>query len=596
MIPSSRHYFLDRDQLAVGDCLVRHVDAVFGPEWLYFSTPARILATDVAGEVPALLETVERVTTEGDCAVGFVSYEAASAFDPKLPKPRQHRLPLAWFAIFDHSPQAFRELLPIYESVETPILVGEWDIQDYQLRFEKVHEALGQGGIYQANLTSRVEFEPTESIFSLFRRVCGTQPPPYATYLHGGDWQVASFSPELFLKRLGERIVMSPMKGTRSVAPSDLPNMTTDPKSMAENLMIVDMVRNDLGKIATVGSVQVPQLFEIESHRTVKQMTSRVEAITRAGLSELFAATFPPASVTGAPKLAACSLISQLESSSRELYCGAMGMVEPGGDAQFSVAIRTAWKSETDERVHYGIGSGLVWDSILKEEFEECALKATILVQPAPQWELIECFHRDALSYPLLLEDHWQRLNRSAIALGVPSTRKQFEELLQPLQDSHESLPTKVRVAVRRNGDHSVSLSESLIGPGRLKATVGLKTVGSRDPNLAHKTNSRQVFDDALNSAVGFDEVMLVNEQNEVVEFCRGNAIFRFGDQYVTPDTSSGCLPGIGARRLVTAGKAAYGTIQLERAVEADEIWFINSIRGLVEVELTARVPNTTAR
>jgi para-aminobenzoate synthetase/4-amino-4-deoxychorismate lyase len=585
MIPSARHYFLDREELAVGDCVIRWVHSELGPGWLYFSAPVRLVgAASIDAVIPALAE-VEAAAADGAYAVGFLSYEAASAFDSSLPSPKGGSLPLIWFAVYDGPPSFARELLPCYEEPLGLRLSREWELGDYARRFEQVKEAMSRGESYQVNLTSRLAVESSDSMFGLFRRVCGTQPPPYAGYVHGEGWEIASFSPELFLEKTGQTVAMSPMKGTRKSGTHDLPEMASDPKSLAENLMIVDMVRNDLGKVARVGSIRASRLFALESHRTVQQMTSRIEAESSAGLTELMAAVFPPASVTGAPKIAACALIDRLESSPREVYCGAIGIVRPNGDARFSVAIRTAWKSDAAGPVRYGIGSGVVWDSDLHEEFDECLLKAAVLTQPALQWELVECFHRDALTDEARLEDHWLRVSRSAEVLGIPLDQARFEALLKPLR-SRADLPNKIRIAIRRDGAMSLSVSNSAVSGQSLNGALARRPISSKDPNLAHKTNSRQVFDDALDGRPGFDEVLLFNERNEVAEFCRGNAVFRIDDTLVTPPPSSGCLPGIGAKRFVAQGLAKYDVVTLDQARQSTETYFVNSIRGMVPVEM----------
>ncbi len=596
MIVSSQKYFLDRDQLAVGDSVVRTLHQEFGPGWLVFERPSQILSTYELADVASTLERVESATAEGAAAVGFLSYDAGAAFEPSLPEPPETRLPLIWFAVYPEPPQFCRELLPVYEEPESLSISWEWDFEAYSHRFDKVHAALARGEVYQANLTSRVHLETSEGLFSLFRRICGTQPAPYAAFLNGGDWEVASFSPELFLEKVGQRVAMSPMKGTRATGVTDLPEMTDDPKSIAENLMIVDMVRNDLGRIARVGTVKTPKLFEVKSHRTVKQMTSRVEAETCVSLGELFSATFPPASVTGAPKVAACRLIHELESSPRELYCGAIGLIQPNGDLQFSVAIRTAWKTASSGRIAYGIGSGVVWDSNARDEFNECVLKAEILKHSATQWELAECFHKDALENEKLLSLHWGRVSRSATYMGVPLSRRGFDELLEPYLASGRDMAPKVRVAVRQNGELSVVVSESLMPRRLLRATLAEEAIRASDPNLRHKTNSRQVYFDALDARPGFDEVLLFNERGEVAEFCRGNAMFFIRGQWVTPPPESGCLPGIGVKRLVEQGVASYGIVTVEQARQSQEIWFVNSIRGRVPIQMEWDLPKQDPR
>lgn len=594
-------YFLDREDLSPGECVVRHGDSERGPGWIWFHTPSRIVEARSLEEVLGAVAELEAETAKGKYAVGFLTCEASAAFDASLPPARSRELPLAWFGIYDQPPTFARELLPV-DDAEDPVAISpEWDFPQYRERFDAVKRALGDGDAYQINLTLRAEAAFGGSLFRLFRRACGVEPPPYAAFLQGQNWQIASLSPELFFQRRGQTVTMRPMKGTRRAGAAD--DMTADPKSLAENLMIVDMVRNDLGRLAVPGSVTARSLFHVESHRTVRQMTSTIEAETGASLTDLLKAVFPPASVTGAPKVAACRLIARLEDSPREVYCGAIGIVQPGGNARFSVAIRTAWRTERGP-TRYGVGGGLVWDSDPKEEFEECLLKAQVLVQPAPQWELVECFHRDALCDDALLKMHWERLSRSAEALRIPYSRDRFDGDLAPLRASPSELPPKIRIAIRKDGTSSVTAAESAVGKDRLTAAAARCAIQSGDQNLKHKTNSRQVFQEALDRFPAYDEVLLFNERGQAAEFCRGNAVFAFGDRWITPSPECGCLPGIGAKRLVESGKAEYGVVPLEEARKADEVFFVNSIRGLVPVDVDwAAVrpgsccdPDTTAR
>jgi para-aminobenzoate synthetase/4-amino-4-deoxychorismate lyase len=583
---SGRAYFFEGENLARGESVVRYQHSAYGPGWLHFSNPAEIYSTSCIGDVKARVQAVEDAIRVGGTAVGFLSYESSSAFDANLPPSKTTNLPLLWFGIFHTPPKFYRELLPVYEASKPSQIAYEWDLDLYAERFDQVKTALGQGEVYQVNLSSRLQLQSEETLFTQFRRTCGTQPPPYATFIQGEDWQIASYSPELFLQRVGDTVTMIPMKGTRRENQCDLPEMTTDPKSLAENLMIVDMVRNDLGKVARVGSVTTPRLFEVEAHRTVRQMVSEIQAETTVSFCDLITATFPPASVTGAPKVAACQKIHQLEDSAREIYCGTIGMLQPSGDARFSVAIRTAWQSSQDPNVRYGIGGGLVWDSELADEFEECLLKADILTRSAPQWELIECFHRDALGDPSLLEDHWLRFQASALALHVPLDKASFQNLLLPFAHKALELPIKIRIAVGLDGSLSVTASDSTMRPESLRACLARKPISRLDPNMVHKTNSRQVLDQAKASAHGFDEVLLFNERHEVCEFSRGNALFKLDGKWFTPEPHCGCLPGVGVSRLVRSCEAAYRRITVAEAKQCEAIRFVNSIVGVLPVTM----------
>lgn len=551
-------YFLEWSELKPGDCIVR-VQEPFA-RWLWFREPVRLHIAHTLEEVSDVLQAME-----GRQAVGFVSYDAGTAFDGAIRAQRSEQ-PLAWFAEFSGLPTWHRELAPCEQS---PILdiAPSWDSATYETRFQKVHAALEAGDVYQVNLTFPIDFA-CEDAAAFFAYSCGVNPPPFAAFLHGGDWQVASFSPELFFCRQGAQVEVRPMKGTAAL---DGSLTEQDPKTAAENLMIVDMVRNDLGSICEIGSVQTPQLFAVERHGGLQQMISRVVGTTLLPLNRLFTSLFPPASVTGAPKIAATRLIADLEERPRGVYCGAIGIVAPGYE-RFAVGIRTAWIG--GGKGEFGVGSGVVWDSTVSAEYEECLMKAERLLQPGKQWRLIE-----ALPGGVYPDVHLARLASSASALGIAVDVDAIREELRDFED----LP-KVRIEVRRDSRFTVEGGRSLLPDGPLRAIVD-GSVHSRDPNRQVKTNSRKELDDALARHLEFDEVLLLNEHLRLAEFCRGNVVVKLDGRLVTPPPSEGCLPGIGA---ASAG-AEYQLLTLEDLKRAQKVYLSNSVVGLREVTVTHR-------
>ncbi|HEX6200326.1 MAG TPA: anthranilate synthase component I family protein, partial [Thermoanaerobaculia bacterium] len=385
-----------------------------GGPWWRFADPEAVLRAVRAEEAPALLREVEAATAGGLWAVGFVAYEAAAGFDRALvthgPAPEgAPAVPAAWFALFA-APRAEAALpWPPGGPLPPPALRPTLSDAAYLAGVEAIRAAIARGDTYQANLTYRLRgsLAGGPDPLALFAALDRSQPSAYAAYLELGGQAVCSVSPELFFERRGRRLLCRPMKGTaprgrtaaedRELAAA----LRRSPKERAENLMIVDMVRNDLGRIARPGSVAVRSLFDVARYPTVHQMTSDVEAESGAGLAEVFGALFPSASVTGAPKVRTMEILAGLETSRRGVYTGAVGYVAPGGDARFNVAIRTAWidrgarapwAGEAGDGpeaadapgtggpwLEYGTGGGIVWDSVPERELAETRTKALIL-------------------------------------------------------------------------------------------------------------------------------------------------------------------------------------------------------------------------
>lgn len=362
--------------------------------WLDFGQPQTLLQTINLSDIQPALQAIEKHTQTGGYAAGFLAYEAAPAFDTALQThPPNAGFPLLWFGLFEQAPQRIQFPSP---AAALPALHWQADthLPDYRHTFKQIKRAIGRGETYQINHTFRLNAQipltaPANPLHSPLARLLHAQPTPYAACLSDGThWSIFSASPECFFTRQDDLITCRPMKGTATRHPEphrDQQRARTlhrSAKNRAENVMIVDMLRNDLGQIAQTGSVCVPQLFEIEAYPTVWQMTSTVQARSRAPLPELLNALFPCASITGAPKISACRIIRSHETTPRHIYTGSIGFIFPNGRAQFNVAIRTllVHHSHTNHtQAQYGIGSGIVWDSRPAAEYAECLSKAATL-------------------------------------------------------------------------------------------------------------------------------------------------------------------------------------------------------------------------
>ncbi len=586
-------YFLDLGSSREGEAVLRCDHPTHGPGWLLFDAPTEIICARSIEDVKPMLAEVERKVEEGRHSVGFLSYEASGAFEPKIVTRAPGVTPLGWFALYSEPPSFWRELAPQGQQVPLSDLKPELGFDYYGVAFNRVKEELAAGTTYQVNLTFRTTFELKDSAYSFFASRCGVNPPPFAAFIHGGDWEITSFSPELFFEREGTRVSMKPMKGTAPISGDKASTLATavrlanDTKTIAENLMIVDMVRNDLGRVAQTGTVSTSDLMKVERHGNILQVTSGVSADVPCSTADLLSSIFPPASVTGAPKISTCAHIEALEVSPRGIYCGAIGFLSPGSRARFSVAIRTAMVQGGCGE--YGVGSGLVWDSEVRSEYEECLLKTDVLCARATPWRLLEAIHADSLSSPTILDAHFARLSRSAAHFGVPldldALRLSLCNLSGGLTKGDLRGP-KVRVAVNRDGSFELSVGSTEIGKQTLSAVLARSPICIGDPNLRHKTSSRSQYEFHLDQAPDFDEVLLFNLNGNVTEFCRGNVIARLDGRLVSPAPECGCLAGVGVGQMVARGEVEFGTISVERVMLAADVYFVNAVTGMIPVKL----------
>ena len=464
--------------------------------------------------------------------------------------------------------------------------------RDYLSAVNSIREAIARGETYQVNFTVRQRFSLSGDPFTLYRRMCRNQQAPFCAWLDIGTHQVLSASPELFFALDDDLLTMKPMKGTAPRRPRadddrrqrDL--LAASTKDRAENLMIVDLVRNDLARIAETGSIAVPALFEVETYPTVHQMTSTVTARVRpeVGLTDIFRALFPCGSVTGAPKQRTMEIIRELEGQPRGVYCGAIGYVSPGREAVFSVAIRTAVVDAVTGEAEIGIGSGITWDSDTASELRECLDKSAFLTRDSSAFSLIESLRFDCHGY-LLLDRHLQRLAGSAayfgFSLDVDALRVLLQALGQQLSGAH-----KVRVLLASDGGITLE-SQPLAETGRSAlpalpavAAVSQVRVTSSDTFLYHKTTRRALYDDQLETHPGCYDVIYLNERDEITEGSFNTIVISLKGELLTPALECGLLPGVLRAELLEVGAVREAVLKLDHLLAADTIWLVNSVRG----------------
>ncbi len=386
------------------------------------------------------------------------------------------------------------------------------------------------------------------------------------------------------------------MKGTsrRGLSSDDdllaADRLRRSPKNRAENVMIVDMVRNDLGKVARPGSVAVSRMYDVEQYPTVWQMTSTVEARTDATVPEILTALFPPASITGAPKVRTMEIIRELEDSPRHIYTGALGWMAPGRIAQFSVAIRTLLADRSNTEAEYGVGGGIVWDSDPREEYEECLTKAAVLARRPVTFSLLETLLWTPGAGFVLLDDHLSRLRSSARYFGFAFDEAAIRGRLREATGGFVSAPhRRVRLLLTRVGEITVESAslEPLRAAGPPSVRLAVESVDIRNPFLYHKTTQRDAYDRARSRAGPCDDVILWNERHEITESCIANVVVSIDGTLFTPPVACGLLGGVARARALRSGTIRERVIRVDDVRRAERIFLTNAVRGLYEVRAT---------
>jgi len=572
-------------------------------EWLYFTNPHRIIQTDsLSAILPALREIEDLIRINNWHAAGFLSYESAPAFDKANRVERSDEgksrssdetphlgFPLLWFGLYP-APR----LIPDLEPASTPQALT-WlptiDRATYNAAIAQIKAHIADGRTYQVNYTMRLRSEFNIDPWEFFLHLAQTQ-NNHAAYIDTGKYVIASASPELFFQLDGEVITCRPMKGTMPRGRTTREDqeqaqwLHESEKNRAENVMIVDMIRNDLGRIAKIGSVKVPELFTVEKYPTLWQMTSTVQAQTSASLTQIFTALFPCASITGAPKVSTMRIISELETSPRNIYTGSIGHIAPNRKATFNVAIRTALIDNETHQAEYGVGGGIVWDSTSADEYAEALLKARVLTESAPQFSLLETILWTPDEGFLLREKHLERLLDSANYFDFPISRERLDHELTQI-DLSFSLPQRVRLLLDRKGNFTTEHKalESPTSNFTMKAHLAKEPIHSGNVFLYHKTTHRTVFDSARKDFPEFDDVLLYNERGELTEFTIGNLVVELDNRLYTPPISCGLLAGTFRAHLLETGQVEERTIHIKELQVCSKIFLVNSVRKWQVVE-----------
>ncbi len=553
-----------------------------------FTQPIKELKTRDLAEVADLLAQVESYQEQGYYVVGYVSYEAAPAFEEKL---AVHKLPLLGEYLLYFTVHDSVETSPIpltYEEVDLP---SKWreqtSAEDYEKAISQIHHHLRQGDTYQVNYTVQLKQDLSANPFAIYNRMVVEQEAGYNAYVEHDEMAVISMSPELFFEQNDRELTTRPMKGTTQRGMTDQEDLAQaswleqDPKNHSENMMIVDLLRNDMNRISEVGSEHVERLCQVEQYSTVWQMTSTIKSQLRpdVDLVEIFRSLFPCGSITGAPKIATMEIIKDLEPQPRGVYCGTIGLLLPNGRRIFNVAIRTIqlYKGQAI----YGVGGGITWDSTWESEYREVHQKAAVLYRKQARFKLITTGKISQKRLPFE-DQHLERLTKASRYFAFPfdpeDLRQKIEMECQAC-DSHQDY--RLRIILSKSGE--IELSRQVLeplSPAFRQAQLCLQEADLQTPFTYFKTTHRPHL------SLGEQEIIYHNAAGELLETSIGNLVLKINGKLYTPPISLGILPGIYRQHLLETGQVEEKVLTVPDLDQAETIYGCNAVRGLYELEV----------
>ncbi|TGL60938.1 bifunctional chorismate-binding protein/class IV aminotransferase [Leptospira sarikeiensis] len=572
-----------------------------------FAEPNEILTTNRRSEVRKILEEIQNRVSKGERAAGWISYEAGDLFlNPKTEEVHCQD-PLLWFGIFPkYKILSEKEILEL-ESAYTDLgysskIHAEIDPEKYKETILKIQNFLYQGDVYQVNFTFPLEIDFNGSLGKLFFELRKKQPVPYEAWIHTGkqsdiiEKDVLSFSPELFWERISNEIRTVPMKGTRPRGKNPEEDrkfkveLSGSEKDRAENLMITDLLRNDLGMISVPGSVHVSKLFSVEEYPTLFQMTSEIRSKLNSNIQwmDTLSALFPGGSITGAPKKRSVEIIKSLESP-RGIYTGGIFYLEPNREIS-SIAIRTlefSGSSFGNKKGRMGLGSGITIGSVPELEWEECWSKAKFLNDSQNSFYLFTTMlcRRGRVYF---LEDHKDRLKTSAIELGFVWNNKSWEIYIQEIIDKVDAKSSyRVKIILSQNGEFRAEVSELQLGPKTGKILLSKTKMDQDFSLLYHKTSVREVYSEGYKQAIsnGYLDMIYTNGECYVTEGSIHSIFIFLKGEWITPSIDQGLLPGIARKYWIRKLKAKEAKISLENLSQASKIILVNSLRGIRRID-----------
>jgi len=566
--------------------------------WLLFESAHETIVVDELSDLlPALDRIEEAVRTRGLWAVGWLSYEAAPAFDPKFTVRADEDFPRLLFGLFAE---------PI-RSLQCPWVPGSlsalpWQACTSEAQYReavlRAQQLIARGDTYQVNYSFRLRAalgaEGPEIAEALFASMVEMQAGGYSAFIDAGRFVVCCASPELLFERHDHRVECNPMKGTarRGRFPSEdvlyYEQLSQSLKDHAENVMIVDMVRNDLSRVAERGSVITAPTCEVERYPRVFQMTRGVSATTACSLRELLSALYPAASITGAPKHRTMEIIAQLETTPRRIYTGSIGFISPHGREVFNVAIRTALIDRQEGTIEYGVGSGIVWDSRWRSEYHECFVKAAAVLTRPESFDLFETLLWEPGAGFFLLDRHIERLFESARFFGWNVDRAAIGAVISELTHRLEVLgcSQRVRIFLAKRGELRSEHCAVVDLPRPYRVCLACHPINSEDRTLFHKTTARAVYDSAEPEVPGVSDVILWNERGEITETRIANIALEIDGVLYTPPVTSGLLPGCYRAELLARGEVQERVLFKDDLLRANKVYLLNSLRRMWSVEV----------
>jgi para-aminobenzoate synthetase/4-amino-4-deoxychorismate lyase len=567
----------------------------------FFSNPVEIIKAVNQKGLFSLLDRVDEISSQGKFVFGFFTYEAGYAFEKKLNKYLTDNENLfSYFCFFNED--NIKKFLP--GEIEISSAGYDFNVSSFRLNtsfkehreaVEKIKYFISEGDTYQVNYTIKGKFNFSGNPGALFKQLIYNQSAQYTAFINTGEKLIISVSPEIFFKVEDRKIIVKPMKGTSSRGYNSDDDeyqriaLMNSEKDKAENLMIVDLLRNDLGRICKFGSVNLSSLFDIEKYETLFQMISVIdgELFDETKFSDIIKNIYPSGSVTGAPKIRTMEIINELEKERREVYTGSIGFIN-NNEMKFNVAIRTVVLDQKKTTGELGIGSGIVWDSNPQMEYEELLLKSKFLTSPCESFELFETMKVENGCIPLLNE-HLDRLKKAADFFLFLYDEKKLKYLIQEKAvKSNSRRRCKLKIYLNKFGKIKIELSDYPLIPEEIRVIISDVKINSHDPFRYFKTTSRKIYDEehSFYSAQGFFDVLFMNEKDNMTEGAITNVFIRKNGRWYTPPIEAGILNGIFRAHLLLKNKnIAEKDIFADDLIDADEIKLTNALRGEMKVD-----------
>ncbi|KXW56916.1 aminodeoxychorismate synthase component I [Ferrovum sp. PN-J185] len=547
---------------------------------LYFRDPLNIIACKGNEDIDNCLTQLEGEQEKGNYVVGFLSYDSGLTTY------------LLYFGIYK-APLVVNKYQKKHKHAKTSQWKLSQSLNEFIESINTIKNHIRNGDCYQVNYTLRAKSQLIEGdIEGLYHQLIDCQGAKYSAFIEHSDFSILSFSPELFFTWSNQYIETKPMKGTHPLISQyslqeQIQSLQQSKKDQSENVMIVDLLRNDLSKICETGSVKTNKLFEVETYQDILQMTSTIQGTLQENIRfrDIVYALFPCGSITGAPKAKVMEIISNLESVPRGPYCGAIGYLAPNQQGLFNVAIRTIYHNKYDNSLTYGVGSGITWDSEATNEYKEINNKIHFLHQEPPYslFETVNLIHGKCVFW----DYHFERLKKSANELNFFPPNQTHYLSINELYEQTKLGSYRARFIYHKNGIARWEIYELPVTPITPKVQLASSPISSNDFRIRHKTTDRSVYDELFtqNKDVFFD-LILWNERGEITEFTKGNIVLEIDGQLLTPSSESGLLPGILRQVLLENSLIKEKILFKEDLLVAKKIWFINSLRGWIDLDL----------